>query len=207
MNDQHTQQQGGGIDVRGKRVYINFYGPIEFGIVQGFMHLCNNLRSHGATSLYFLFASPGGDITAGIQMYNFLKCLPIEICMHNMSSIDSIATVIFLAGDLRYACPNSTFLFHGAKTTFLRESSHDLRRLNEICSGLEKDEEKIMGIITENTKISEDEMKEFFVSGQSTNLEFAKNKEFIHGIALPTFENDASFINVDISPVVGGGKT
>ena len=48
-----------------KRVYINFYGPIEFGIVQGFMQLCNNLRMHGANSLYFLLASPGGDITAG----------------------------------------------------------------------------------------------------------------------------------------------
>ena len=79
-----------------------------------------------------------------------------------MSSIDSIATVIFLAGDKRYACPNSTFLFHGAKTTFLKGVSFDLRQIDEIRSGLEKDEEKIMGIITENTKISEDEMRGVF---------------------------------------------
>jgi len=63
--------------------------------------------------LYFLFSSNGGSVNAGIALYNFLRALPVEIIMHNTGSIDSIATVIFLAADKRYAALHSTFLFHG----------------------------------------------------------------------------------------------
>ena len=38
--------------------------------------------------------------------------------MHNIGSIDSIANVIFLAGQKRYAAPNSSFLFHGIVMNF-----------------------------------------------------------------------------------------
>lgn len=183
-------------------VYINFFGPIDFQIAQGLMTLCHQLVSQGARSLYFLFASPGGEVNTGIELYNFLKSLPVKITMHNMSAIDSIATVIFLSGDERYACPHSTFLFHGPKTTFLKQTSYGLREVKEVSSALEKDEEKIKGIITENTSITREEMEQFFVSGQSTNLGFAQNKSLISAIKLPKIEENTPFINVNVSQVI-----
>ena len=198
MNQIH-QPQSQDSPVEGKDVYINFYGPIEFNIAQGLMDLCFRLVSQGAKSLYFLLASPGGEINTGIELYNFLKSLPIHIVMHNMSAIDSIATVVFLSGDERYACPNSSFLFHGAKTTFLKDTSFDVRQINERASSLEKDEEKIKGIITNSTSITEVEMDEFFVSGQATDLNFAEKKGLINGVKMPDIGRDAPFVNINIA--------
>ena len=197
MNQIHQPQGSGHVESRD--VYINFYGPIEFNIAQGLMDLCCRLVSQGAKSLYFLLASPGGEINTGIELYNFLKSLPITIVMHNMSAIDSIATVVFLSGNERYACPNSSFLFHGAKTTFLKETSFDLRQINERASSLSKDEQKIKGIITNNTSITEREMDDFFVSGQATDLAFAEKKGLINGIKMPDIERDAPFVNINIT--------
>ena len=71
-----------------------------------------NWANQGTKEIHLLFASTGGNVDAGISAYNVLRSLPIKLVTYN-GNVDSIATIIFLAGDERIAVPHATFMFHG----------------------------------------------------------------------------------------------
>jgi ATP-dependent Clp protease protease subunit len=181
-----------------KTIYINFFDEITVPKVNNLMAICSNLISQKKPDeLYFLFSSPGGQVISGIVLYNFLKSLPVKITMHNTGSIDSIATVIFLAGDTRLATPNSTFLFHGVGTIFSSNSKLNLSQINEKRSQLEEDENKIAGIIEKNTKLSDTEIRELFRQGESKNLSFATDKGIICATKEIDIPKDNSVISIN----------
>lgn len=102
----------------------------------------------------------------GIFIHNYLKSLPCKLIMHNIGSVDSIATIIFLAASERYANPNASFLFHGVVTNFPAQSSLTMFQLKERLSGLEVDQNKISSTITEMTKITKPELDDLFLQGE-----------------------------------------
>lgn len=178
-------------------VYINYFDGIDMDRVRLLMGVCTQiLGQFKPKTLYFLFACPGGHVAAGIALYNFLKAIPPKIVMHNMSSVDSIGTVIFLAGDERYASPNTTFLFHGVETQFQKGVSLNLSKMEEIKSGLAEDQNKIAGIIADNSRITVDEIQKLFAQGEAKSLDFAKEKGFINEIKTITLTHDDFLINV-----------
>jgi ATP-dependent Clp protease protease subunit len=164
------------------------------------MAVCSELvAKQRPGTLYFLFSSNGGNVNAGITLYNFLKALPVEIVMHNTGSIDSIATVIFLAGTKRYAAKHSTFLFHGIATQFEAKTTVDRSKLQELLSGLVQDEKKLSGIIAGNTKLSEEEIRQLFLQGESKDLTFAMDKGVIQEIRDPAIPNDAQIVSLNLN--------
>jgi len=178
-------------------VYINYFDGIDMDRVRLLMSVCTQvLAQFKPKTLYFLFACPGGQVAAGIALYNFLKAISPKIVMHNMSSVDSIGTVIFLAGDERYAAPNTTFLFHGVETQFRNGASLNLSKMDEIRSGLAEDQNKIAGIIADNSHITVEEIQKLFAQGEAKSLDFAKEKGFIHDIKTITLAPDDVLINV-----------
>ena len=78
----------------------------------------NNQAIPPVSELHYMFFSEGGDVPAGIALYNFLRGLDKPVIMHNYSSIESIATIIFLAADTRYVVPGGRFLFHDFSLNF-----------------------------------------------------------------------------------------
>ena len=136
---------------------------------------------------------------AGITFYNFLRALPTKIVMHNTGSIDSIATVIFLAGEERYASISSSFLFHGVAAGFMNGAQLNLSQLREQTSGLSEDENKIARIITQQCQLKEEEIRGLFREGESKDPSFAKLKGIIHDIKDVKIPKDAPFITVNIN--------
>jgi ATP-dependent Clp protease protease subunit len=117
-------------------VYVNFFSQINDVTANKFMVACAEIiRVDNPQCIHFLFASPGGNVDAGIAVYNYLRALPIKIIMHNTGAIDSIANVIFHAADERYANPHSTFLFHGVGMN-LEKSTLNRSQLQEMLSQL-----------------------------------------------------------------------
>ncbi len=182
-------------------VYINYFDGIDMDRVRLLMSVCTQvIAQFKPKTLYFLFASPGGQVSAGIALYNFLKTIPPKIVMHNMSSVDSIGTVVFLAGDERYASPNTTFLFHGVEMQFKNGASLNLSKMDEIRSGLAEDQNKIAGIIASNSSITVDEIQQLFAKGETKSLNFAKEKGFINDIKTINLTNDDLLVNVSFQP-------
>ncbi len=179
--------------------YVNYFDRIDDQRVRALMTACSDiLIQHRPDTLYFLFASGGGFVNAGIVFHNFLRSLPAKVVMHNMGAIDSIATCIFLAGTERYACPHSSFLFHGVEWTFSQPTSVPANKLAEFSSQLRQDEQKMSNIYTERTKLTESEVRELFMQGESKAPAFAKEKEIIHDIRNIIVPQGAPFVTINL---------
>lgn len=140
------------------------------------------LNQHRPSQIHFLFSSSGGSVNAGIALYNFLRAIPAEVIFHNIGTVDSIATCIFLAGNKRYANPTAHFLFHGVAWPFHEGQSFSRKQLQEVISAMKQNEEDIAKIITGRTLISSDEVLSMFDQGTSKGLDFAIEKAVVHEI-------------------------
>jgi len=175
-----------------KTVYINFFDEIGSPRMFQFINFCSQiLQQHRPDIIQINISSPGGNVAMGVFIYNYLKALPCKLIMHNIGSVDSISTIIFLAGAERYANPNSSFLFHGVVTNFPAQSALNMYQLKERLSTLEVDQNKISNTITAMTKITKKELDELFLQGEVKSPEFALEKGFIHGIKPMTLPKDA----------------
>jgi ATP-dependent Clp protease protease subunit len=183
-----------------KTIYVNYFDAIVEPKAKALMAICSDIvAQHQPDVLYFLFSSPGGSVSAGIVLYNFLRALPVKIVMHNTGSIDSIATVIFMSAEQRYAALHSTFLFHGVMAQFPPNSALSHSGLHERLSHVKHDENKIAGIISERSKLTETEIRDLFLQGEAKDLAFAMEKGIIHEIKNPAIPKGAQFVTVNLN--------
>lgn len=184
-----------------KVVYINFYEPINQDTANNFVRFVTDVvNHHQPTELYFLFASGGGGVDAGFYIHNFLRALQgkVKVTIHNVSSIDSIANVIFIAADKRFATPGATFLFHGVTWTFVNNTLNKTQ-LKEIVSSISNMETSIAETIAAKSKLTKEELTEFFNQGESKHADFALEKGLIHETKVPSIPPDA--IHLVVPPV------
>ncbi|MEE8514626.1 MAG: hypothetical protein V3S73_07920, partial [Gammaproteobacteria bacterium] len=105
-------------------------------------------------------------------------------------TIDSIANVIFLAGQKRYAAPNASFLYHGIVMNF-NAGGYGRTFLKENLSRLDGMETRMAETISKKSKLTKEELKEFFQQGEGKDVEFALSKEVIHEIKIPSIPQGA----------------
>lgn len=188
------------VETSNKTVYVNFFDAITDAKVKAIMAAMSNIiNQQKPDAIYCLFASSGGQVDAGISLYNFLRSLPVEIIMHNTGSIDSIANVIFLSADTRYASTHSSFLFHGVNWGFPDKGQLNKNQLAEILSGLDASETKIRGIITERTELSNEEVKALFVQGASKDPSFALSKGIVNEIKNPKIPKGVEILSFNLA--------
>jgi ATP-dependent protease ClpP protease subunit len=179
-------------------VYISYFGTIDDRRVQSLMDVCSNIVARqGPNTIYFLFSSTGGGVNAGLTLYNFLRALPVEITMHNIGSIDSIAAIIFLAASKRYAAKHSSFLFHGISWNFAAKASMSFYQINENLSRICQEEARVAAIIAERTKMTEAAIRDLFRQGECKNLDFAMANGIIDEIREPAIPKNAPVVTVD----------
>jgi len=93
--------------------FVSFSAKIDPTTSQVLVGACSEMVKKGAEEIYLMLSSPGGTVIDGLMLHNTLRALPVKLITHNMGSVNSIANVIFLAEEIRYACPNTSFMFHG----------------------------------------------------------------------------------------------
>jgi len=163
--------------------YLAYYDQINDSKARSLMAACAEvLASTQPDRLYFLFSSLGGSVDAGVALFNFLRALPVPVTMHNTGSVDSIANVVFLAADERFANSHSTFLLHGVQWGFGQGAQLSRAQLQETMSRFSADEARMAGIITDRTSITSQELESLLLQGESKDLAFALSKGLIHGV-------------------------
>jgi len=175
-----------------KTVYINFFDSIDPVKVNKFIQFTTEvIKQHTPTELYFFIASNGGDVDSGFVLYNFLVSLQgkLTITMHNTGTIDSIANVIFVGGQNRYAAPNASFLFHGVSMNF--GGGQNRTALKEALSRLEGMENRIANTVSKHSKLTELELTALFQQGEGKDVNFALTKEIIQEIRVPSVPQNA----------------
>jgi len=68
--------------------------------------------NEGAKKITILFASWGGTTDDGIALYTYLTALPVELTMHAVGIVGSMAIPVFLSAPHRFASENARFFFH-----------------------------------------------------------------------------------------------
>jgi ATP-dependent Clp protease protease subunit len=163
---------------------VHFIGPINHNTACTIRNLCLQALQSGATEIALHMSSEGGNMTAGFALYFFLKSLPIPLTTHNVGSIESIAVVIFLAGQKRYACPGTRFLVHPLNWGFGNLVAADHSRVTEWRECLDFDAERYAAIFEEATgnsgKSMEDIRSHLFGAAKLYNPEQAIRAGMIH---------------------------
>ena len=164
-------------------VYFSFHDGINPESAARFMDSCSKaVQQYNPKRLYFIFSSSGGFVNSGVALFNYLRGLPQEVIMHNIGSIDSIANAVFLAAEKRYASSTSAFLLHGITWSFGQGATQTYNQLQETLSSLDAAEQLTAQIIGSRTKLTAEEVREFFKQGASKTPAFALEKGLIHEI-------------------------
>ena len=163
-------------------IYINFSSEINQHTSEVLMNFLSDNINKGEKEFYILFSSPGGRVINGITLYNYIKSLPAKFIMHNIGIVDSVANVVFLAAEERYANFSSSFLFHGVGFDIPQSNRFELKDIKEKLITIERDQSLIAEIILKRSKIKEEELKNMFLEAAVKNPNEAKELELIHEI-------------------------
>ncbi|RJG00414.1 ATP-dependent Clp protease proteolytic subunit [Noviherbaspirillum sedimenti] len=135
-------------------IYATLAGRVDDDMVQRFFKQLANAVSNGVQSLHLMVQSTGGIISEGIALYNYLRCLPIELTTYNTGTVQSIAVIVFLAGSKRKASRTATFMLH--KATFYAGSPTTSFQLSAATQSLMVDDGRIESILKQYIAMPEE---------------------------------------------------
>lgn len=152
--------------------------------------LCVDKIANGAKRITLCLCSAGGDVTAGIGLFNFLRMLPnsIEINTHCFGVCGSITVTILLAGSKRSADVISQFNTHAAKYVEGPRGG----QISETTSLIIKPFKTILNWSDERIDQFFDESDKFFTPDE------AKSLGIITEVKQFSFDDAAEVVNVAI---------
>lgn len=156
-----------------QHVVVSFLAEINPSTVESLiavMAQCANLRVAEVT---LLISTPGGSVMHGMTAYNVLRSMPFRLTTHNVGNVDSIGNVVFLAGDVRFASPNTTFMFHGVGFDVNGGVRFEEKLLKERLESLLSDQRRIGAVIAGRSNVSEEEIAGFFRDQQTKDANYA----------------------------------
>lgn len=170
------------LQVTNQTVYVSFSAEINPNTTESLIATMANLVNQGAKTVHLFLSTPGGNVMHGLNLYNMLLGLPVELITHNVGNVDSIGNAVFLAGSKRYATAHSTFMFHGVGCDVQGPVRLEEKFLRERLDSILSDQKRIGAIITARTNMAEDEVGTLFREAQTKDATFAVSSGIVHEI-------------------------
>jgi ATP-dependent protease ClpP protease subunit len=164
------------------RVYVSFSAEINANTTEALIALVSNQVNNTVPELYIMMSTPGGTVMNGLNLYNVLRAMPLKLVTHNVGNVDSIGNAIFLAGSERYACPHSTFMFHGVGFDIPGQTRLEEKILRERLGSILADQNRIGGIIRERTTLNKRQVGNLFKEARTKDADYARSVGIIHDI-------------------------
>ena len=140
-------------------------------------------QAGGAEEIVWVISSPGGELLPTLEYCRKLTLAPVNLTTIAVGQVASAATYLMLAGGLRIAHPDATFLFHAVSTvekpppgTFRARSVERHRALFEL-TGRE--------VYRNRTRMPPDLIDRFANETVILNAQEALQHGVVHAIALP----------------------
>lgn len=178
-------------------VYVSFSAEIVPHTTESLIATVTNLTNQGVKQIYLMLSTPGGSVMHGINLYNVLRALPVELTTHNVGNVDSIGNAVFLAGSKRYACPHSTFMFHGVGFDVAQQMRLEEKFLRERLDGIASDQKRIGSVIEDRTSLGKEEIARLFLEAQTKDAAFAASCGIIdevRDVQIPTGSSIVSLV-------------
>ena len=163
-------------------VAISFSAEIIPQTMEALLRVCAELANNGVQTVYLLISTPGGSVMNGLNAYNILRAMPFQLITHNVGNVDSIGNVVFLAGEQRYACPNTTFMFHGVGAPVQRDERLVERTLQERLDSLQADQRRIAEVISQRSRLTIDNVEAMFLEAKTKDPAWANEVGIIDEI-------------------------
>jgi len=162
--------------------YVSFSAEIVPQTTETLIATMANQANNGVEEVYLMISTPGGNVREGLNLYNVIRSFPFKLITHNVGNVDSIGNAIFLAGEKRYACPHSTFMFHGVGFNINQGVRLEEKLLREKLDGIMQDQKRIGSIIGEHTSLNERQIRKLFREARTKDADYAKGVGIIDDI-------------------------
>lgn len=163
-------------------VYISFSAEIIAHTTESLIAAAANCANQGVKEVYLMLSTPGGTVMHGMNLYNVLRAMPFKLITHNVGNVDSIGNAVFLSGVERYACPHSTFMFHGVGRNAIAGQRLEEKSVKETLDSILADQKRIGSIIKDRTKLGDGEIQSLFSEAQTKDATFAAGCGIVHQI-------------------------
>ncbi len=144
------------LDLTGKKVtYYGYTGIIDSN---GATRLCQafNIASNNKSEyVYLCLNSVGGAVADGIYLYNHIRALPVKMIIHATGFVASIAAVVYVAAEIRYASPNAMFMVHST-TVGPYPLAVNAQQLQTSLDYAVAEDERTERILRERTQLSDE---------------------------------------------------
>lgn len=126
-------------------------------------------KQKDATSFDVFINSKGGSVKVGMDIYNYLKSLPQPITTIGQGVVASIATVIFMAGDVRKIEKNVAFMIH-LPSGMVHGTSEEIAAYSKLVEkvegemielymkGLDLDKDTVKALLEDETWLNEEQL-------------------------------------------------
>lgn len=172
---------------------ILFSADITPLAANNFINILTQLGQNGCTKLTIGINSSGGNVVAGVLLYNALMAMPYPVATHNLSNVDSIANVIFMAGKERKACAGATFMFHGVSFAGQPGEVLDEPRLREKLDVVTADHKRLAQIIAKHTSLTAKQCMLLFKQQGTRGTQWALDKGVIHIVEAFAYPANGNF--------------
>jgi len=136
------------------QAWFTLSGDVNSDMVRRVFDAVADMTEDRITTAHILIQSNGGYVSDGICLYNYLSKLPIKIITYNAGAVASIAVILFLAGEERYASDTSRFMVHKSHASAPHGARPDALRI--IVEGLQADDARTEQILREHVQLSEE---------------------------------------------------
>lgn len=130
---------------------IHFMRRINADTLAALQNVALSALNQGATELRIHISSEGGSNDQAFAAYHFLRSLPVPITMHCIGIVESMAVLMYLAGEKRIIVPHGKIKVHPMHWAF-GAGTVDHDRLAEYVDSLDFDAKRYADIFDERTK-------------------------------------------------------
>jgi ATP-dependent Clp protease, protease subunit len=176
--------------------YVSFSADVNPQTTEVLLGNVAHLIGQGFRKIHLLLSTPGGSVAHGITIYNVLRGMPIELTTHNVGNVDSIGTVVFLAGERRYSCPQSTFMQHGVAFGFQGAATLFEKNLQEHLASVQADQLRIAEVYKERAGIAQDVAEGLFLGETRMSATDAKTLGLVHEIRDVSIPNGSPILQL-----------
>ena len=164
-----------------KTAYVAFSAEIDVTTAEQLINTMMNCAGQGYEEVHLLLSTPGGSVMYGINIYNVLRAMPYRLITHNVGNVDSIGNAIFLAGDQRFACEHSTFMFHGVG--FSGDGQQfNAKSAKERLDALIADEARIASVVSDRSNLTTNEVRNFYEEARTMTAHEAAAAGIVHDV-------------------------
>ena len=163
------------------QAYFTLSGDVNSDMVHRMFEAVSEMSSEGIDTAHILVQSNGGYVSDGLCLYNFMANAPITFVMYNAGAVASIAVILFLCGQRRYASATARFMVHKSHATASPGARPDA--LNIIVEGLRADDARTEQILRRHVSLTPEQWAVHQYSDLHLNSADAKVAGMIDDVA------------------------